>query len=323
MPNTCDIHQSDIHQLVLSSAIAPNTRLAYAKGWTRFATYCAREKIADPLSVSPETVARFLLDCAMRPRSGRGVPLSMGTVFLYSSAIARRFSDAGMPSPTRHPTVRATLQGLSRLASAAPRRVRALREGELAAMLARCPDSVIGRRDAAVLALGFAAALRRSELCALRVADVMILPSTRRQPQRMLLVVRRSKTDQNGKGQRIAVPEGRTVRPIARVQAWLSVSGITRGPLFRSMKRGGSVQERPLHHSDIPRLVKRYGAAIGLNPKELSGHSLRAGFVTSAAAHHARLDKIMAVTRHTSPATVMGYIRDADAFCDHAGNAFL
>ena len=78
-----------------------------------------------------------------------------------------------------------------------------------------------------------------------------------------------------------------------------------------------------MHHSDIPRIVKQYAAAVGLNPKDISGHSLRAGFVTSAAVHHARLDKIMEVTRHTNPATVMRYIRDADAFTDHAGKQFL
>lgn len=314
---------SDIHNLVLSSAVAPNTRLAYGKGWNCFTEYCRKEQVADPLSASPETVARFLLDCATRPRSGGGLPLSMSTVFLYSSAVAKRFADANRPSPTHHPTVRATLKGLSRLAGTAPRRVKALREGHVRAMIARCPETVIGMRDAAVLALGFAGALRRSELCALSVDDVAIIPPARPHPRRMLLTIRRSKTDQTSRGQTIAVPEGKTVKPIDRLQAWLSVSGITNGPLFRTMRRGGAVQEKPLHHSDIPRLVKRYGALIGLDPRELSGHSLRAGFVTSAAAHHARLDKIMAVTRHTSPATVMNYIRDADAFCDHAGNGFL
>ena len=78
-----------------------------------------------------------------------------------------------------------------------------------------------------------------------------------------------------------------------------------------------------MHHSDIPRIVKHYAASIGLNPKDIAGHSLRAGFVTSAAVHHARLDKIMAVTWHKSPATVMGYIRDVDAFVNHAGQGFL
>ena len=78
-----------------------------------------------------------------------------------------------------------------------------------------------------------------------------------------------------------------------------------------------------MHHSDIPRLVKHYAALIGLNPKQVSGHSLRAGFVTSAAVHHARLDKIMEVTRHSNPSTVMRYIRDVDYFVDHAGEKFL
>ena len=78
-----------------------------------------------------------------------------------------------------------------------------------------------------------------------------------------------------------------------------------------------------MHHSDIPRIVKHYAALIGLNPKDIAGHSVRAGFVKSAAVHHARLDRIMAVTRHSNPATVMRYIRDADAFADHAGQCFL
>ena len=313
----------DIHSFVVSSAVAPNTLLAYNNGWARFSAYCARQRIADPLSASPDTVAGFLLDCMTQPRSGGGAPLSMATVFLYSSAIAKRFTDAGRGSPSQHPTVRATIKGLSRLAGTAPRRVKALREGQVRAMIAQCPDSVIGIRDAAVLALGFAAALRRAELCALRVDDVTIIPRTLEQPRRMWVFIRRSKTDQNGRGHAIAVPEGNTVKPIDRVQAWLSVSGVTEGPLFRTMRRGGAVQERSLHPSDVPRLVKRYAALTGLDPKEVSGHSLRAGFVTSAAAHHARLDKIMAVTRHADPATVMKYIRDADAFCDHAGSAFL
>lgn len=78
-----------------------------------------------------------------------------------------------------------------------------------------------------------------------------------------------------------------------------------------------------MHHSDIPRIVKHYAALIGLNPKDIAGHSLRAEFVTSAAVHRARLDKIMEVTRHRSPATVMGYIRDVDAFADPTGQGFL
>lgn len=317
------MNRSDLDRVVLSSAMASNTKLAYEKGWACFTAYCANERIDDPLAASPDSVALFLVRCATRPRPVNGVPLSMGTVVLYNSAITKRYTDAGKTSPTHHPLVRATLKGLARAKGTAPRRVKALREEHIRAMIAQCPDSVIGVRDAALLALGFAAALRRSELCGLSVDDVAVLPQNRDHPRRMLLTIRRSKTDQAGNGQTIPIPEGRLIRPIARVQDWLSASGVTHGPLFRAMRRGGSVQERPLHNSDIPRLVKRYAALIGLDPKEVSGHSLRAGFVTSAAAHRARLDKIMAVTRHTNPATVLRYVRDAEAFADHAGDGFL
>ena len=139
----------------------------------------------------------------------------------------------------------------------------------------------------------------------------------------MWLTIRQSKTDQQGRGQRIAVQDGDGIRPIRRLKRYLGSSGITEGPLFQTMRRGGHLRGRPMHHSDIPRIVKQYAALIGLNPKDIAGHSLRAGFVTSAAVHHARLDKIMAVTRHRNPSTVMGYIRDVDAFADHAGQGFL
>lgn len=103
----------------------------------------------------------------------------------------------------------------------------------------------------------------------------------------------------------------------------MALTGTTEGPLFQSLWRGGRLRGRRLHHSDIPRLVKHYVEAIGLDPAEYSGHSLRAGFVTSAAVHGARLDKIMEVTRHSSAEMVLRYIRQVEAFDDHAGAAFL
>lgn len=304
-------------------ALAENTRRAYRKGWACFLDYCRRVEIPDPFTASPDTVAGFLIFLATQRSPKSGQVLSMATVVLYASAITKQFSSAGVSSPTHHPTVTATLRGLTRLRGTAPRRVMALREDHIEAMLAQCAKTLIGIRDAAILALGFAAALRRSEICALRVSDIRIFVSRGEGSKRMFLTVRRSKTDQMGKGHRIAVPEGKMIRPIQRLETWLSESGISRGPLFRSMKRGGRVQGKPLHHSDIPRLLKHYASQIGLDPKLVSGHSLRAGFVTSAAAHRARLDKIMEVTRHRNPASVMKYVRDADAFSDHAGEMFL
>ena len=313
----------DLQQEALSAELSHNTRIAYQKGWSRFLDYCAAEGIADPFSVPADQVARFFVSLATRPAPRSGVIPSMGTVILYRSAVNRKYLEAGNPSPTNHPVVRSTLRGLARLKGSSARRVEALREHHIEAMLELCPDSLIGNRDAAIIAVGFAAALRRSEICSLMVDDLEFLEPDEDDEERMWLTIRQSKTDQQGKGQRVAILDGRVIRPIKRLRVWMENSGITQGPVFQTMKRGGHLRGKPMHHSDIPRILKHYAARIGLNAKDVAGHSLRAGFVTSAAVHHARLDKIMAVTRHTNPATVMRYIRDADAFTDHAGRRFL
>ena len=313
----------DLHQQALSSELADNTRAAYQKGWSKFVDYCAAEHIGDPLSASPDRVASFFVHLATRPSPHSGMMLSMGTVSLYKSAVNKKYLEAGKPSPTNHPVVRSTLKGLARLKGSSSRKVEALREFHIEAMLQATPDSLIGKRDAAIIAVGFAGALRRSEICDLNVQDVEFLATEENQGDRMVITIRQSKTDQQGRGQKVPVMDGRGIRPTNRLRSWLEDSGITAGPLFQTMRRGGSLRGKPMHHSDIPRIVKHYAKLIGLDPKDIAGHSLRAGFVTSAAVHHARLDKIMAVTRHTNPATVMGYIRDADAFADHAGRSFL
>lgn len=310
-------------QEALASELSDNTRTAYRKGWSKFVDYCASEHIADPLSVCPDEVARFLVHLATNPNPLSGVIPAMGTVTLYKSAVNKKYLEAGKPSPTNHPVVRSTLKGLARIKGSSSRRVMALREYQLGAMLQACPNTLIGTRDAAILAVGFAGALRRSEICNLNVQDVEFLEPREGEGVRMWLTIRQSKTDPEGKGQKVAIVDGRGIRPIERLQLWLERSGVTKGPLFQTMRRGGHLRGKAMHHSDIPRIVKHYAALTGLDPKQVAGHSLRAGFVTSAAVHHARLDKIMEVTRHRNPATVMGYIRDADAFADHAGRRFL
>ena len=313
----------ELHRQALDAELSENTRRAYQKGWIRFMDYCNAEHIGDPLAASPDHVANFFVQLATHPSPHSGMILAMGTIMLYKSGVNKKFLEAGKPSPTNHPMVRSTLKGLTRIRGASTRKVDALREYQIEAMLRAVPDTLIGKRDAAIIALGFAGALRRSEICNLNVNDVNFLDHNEDNEQRIFLTIRHSKTDQQGKGQTVPILDGKVIHPISRLRLWLESAEITRGPLFQTMKRGGHLRGKPLHHSDIPRILKHYAASVGLDPKGIAGHSLRAGFVTSAAVHHARLDKIMAVTRHTNPATVMGYIRDADAFTDHAGSNFL
>ena len=95
--------KQDFHAAVLSSALAKNTRIAYKKGWSRFIDYCKEEHIPEPLSASPEEVARFLVQLATRPGRQTGTILSMGTVVLYKSAINKKYTDAGKASPDKSP----------------------------------------------------------------------------------------------------------------------------------------------------------------------------------------------------------------------------
>ena len=324
--------KTNIYNLIIESAIAENTRIAYDKGWKRFFEYCQKQGFSS-LPAKPESVVQFLIEHATQPVGTKGKYLSMGSVAIYHSAINRKHIDAGLPSPTRAPEVINVLRGLKRLKGMTPRQVKALREDQIESMIKECLSggkTTLGLRDAAIIALGFAAALRRSEICNLRVEDIEIFESSfsriaqkEQAGSKMLIHIRKSKTDQNSMGEKVAIPEGKRIKPIERVEKWLDASGIDSGYLFQTLKRGGGLRGNKLHHSDIPRIVKFYASQIGLDPSEFAGHSLRAGFVTSAAAHHARLDKIMEVTRHRNPTTVMKYIRDADAFSDHAGERFL
>ncbi len=317
----------------LRTSLAENTRRAYRSGWRKFAAYCERKRL-NPMAATPDDVAGFLVAVSAGPgSSGGGIgeqrPLALGSVRICLAAINLKYKERDLESPARHVTVTSVLRGLGRLTCERPRRVKALREHDIGAILTRCDRlatrpkrRTIAIRDAAVVAVGFAAALRRSEICALRLDDVEFVDCAG-QTGGMFLHVRRSKTDQFGKGQSIAIPEGTFIRPVERLRRWLALSGPADGPLFQTLWRGGRLRGKPLHPTDVARLVKRSVRAIGLDPADYSGHSLRAGFVTSAAVHSARLDKIMEVTRHENAGMVMRYIRQANAFEDHAGAAFL
>ena len=179
-------------------------------------------------------------------------------------------------------------------------------------------DTVKGARDRALLLLGFAMAARRSELVALDLADLELTE------RGLLVTVRRSKTDQVGQGVVKAIPFGRAQEtcPVRAVGTWLEIAGITSGAVFRSVTRHGRIGGA-LSDQAVSIVVKCYAAAAGLDPSDFSGHSLRAGFVTSAAERGARVERIMDHTGHASLAMVRTYTRRVDAFADHAGEGLL
>jgi integrase len=289
---------------------APATRKAYRSDFALFAAWCSA-RCLNACPAAPEAICAFIADEAM---SGTKVATITRRIAAIRYAHALKGID---PLPTSFEAVQATMKGIRRTAGAAPKRKAPATHGIIADMIARCPDTIRGKRDRALLLLGFAGAFRRSELAALTVADLL------HDDAGLRITVRRSKTDQEGKGQIVAILAGTRLKPVHAVTEWLEASGITEGPLFRAVDRHGNVLPEPLSTRSIAEIVKKYARRIGLDGNQFSAHSLRAGFITSAAKSGAGLFKIMDVSRHRSVETVRGYVRDAELFKDHAGEAFL
>lgn len=125
------------------------------------------------------------------------------------------------------------------------------------------------------------------------------------------------------RGQTIAIPHGSRLKPVAALRAWIEAAGITEGPIFLRIRRGGKIEAEAPTDQSVALIVKRYATAAGLEVENFAGHSLRASFVTSAAESGADINRIMDQTRHRDPCTVRTYIRRANRYKDHTGDAFL
>jgi len=243
--------------------------------------------------------------------------MKASTISRRCAAIAYAHKLAGhREPPSNAETVKAVMRGIRRTIGTASTQKASATAELISEMLKHCPD-LKGKRDRALLALGFAGAFRRSELVALRVEGLAEVPDGLR------VTIRRSKTDQEGQGYEIAIPRGYRLRPVEAIQAWLAAAEITSGPVFREVKKGGRVQDAPLTDRAVALIVKRYVELAGLDPAQFAGHSLRAGYVTSAVEANAPLMKIVEPTRHKSVDMVRVYSRRIDLFRDHSGAAFL
>jgi integrase len=209
------------------------------------------------------------------------------------------------------------MRGIRRELGTAPEQKAPATHDIIAQMLATCGDRMIDHRDRALIAFGFASAMRRSELCALGLADITEAPDGLR------VLIRRSKTDQTGEGQEIAIPRGYRLRPVEALQTWLAAAAITEGPVFRSVSKAGRIGDRCMDHDSFGAVIKKLAYRIGLDPKNFAAHSLRSGMLTSAAESGASIWKMAHHSRHKSLDTLRGYVRRVDLFREHAGAAFL
>lgn len=286
-----------------------STRRAYQIDAADFMAWCRRHGL-EPLPASVSTVAAYLAGLA---KAG----LKASTITRRCAGIRYMHRMAGHKPPTNSEAIKAVLSGIKRsIGTAVTRKAPATAEA-IRAMLEEMPSDLGGLRDRALLLLGFAGALRRSELVALDVADL------EEGPEGMHVHIRRSKPDQEGAGDFVSIPHGSRLRPMAAIKAWLEAAGITEGPIFRPIRKGGLVLPERLTDRSVAEIVKKRIEAVGFDPTVFSGHSLRAGFVTSALASGADILRVMDVTRHREVSTLKTYDRRAKAFKGHAGEAFL
>lgn len=293
----------------LAASASASTRKAYASDFSHFSDWC-HTRDESPLPAAPLVVAQYLAALA---DSG----LKASTIVRRCAAIRAAHKAAGHEPPTGSEGVKATLRGIRRTHGVKPVRKAPATAEALAAMLPALPDTLRGKRDRALLLIGFGGALRRSELVDLKVNDIDWRPGG------ALLHIGRSKTDQEGKGQVVVVPNGHRLEPIAALRAWLEAACIRQGPLFREVDRHGNVGTDVLSTRSVARIVKAAAKAAGLDDASFSGHSLRAGFVTTALAAGVDPFKVMKITRHVDPKTLAIYDRREAALADSAGKDFL
>ena len=288
---------------------ALSTRKAYGTDFRLFKAWCDGKGVG-ALPASPETVAAFLAH-----EAGTGTKPS--TLGRRIAAIRYAHKLAHLDTPTDSEAVKATLRGIRRTFGGAKVRKAPAIAAEMHSMVAMAPDRLSGSRDRALLLLGFAGAFRRSELVALDVADITEAKTG------LLITIRRSKTDQEGEGITIAIARGDLACPAKALREWLDAAGIETGAIFRPVNKSGVVAPSRLSDRSVANIVKAYAQRAGFDATTFSGHSLRSGFLTSAAAKGASIFKMMDVSRHKSVDTLRGYVRDAELFKDHAGAGLL
>ena len=288
-------------QAYQDAADAPATLRAYATDLANYKAWCERHGF-EPMPATPEIVGAYL--------AAAGEGYALPTLRRRVAAIARACGVAGHPLDTKHPAIRETLRGIARKHGAPARRSAALTTAEIKKLSRACGTDLAGARDRALFLVGFAAALRRSELVALDMEHVTWTD------EGMKLLIERSKTDAEGEGAEVAVPRGHSPEtcPVTALQQWLTAAGISAGPLFRKVNRGGAVETARLVPDAVRQILGKRAAKAGLKgtlAEPVSPHGLRAGFVTTAYGNGVPDEEIMGHTRHRSLTTMRSYVRRA------------
>lgn len=304
----------------VEAASSFNTRRAYAADWKHFCAWARRQHL-DVLPPDPQVVGLYITACASGKVTSDKKPNAVSTIERRLSSLTWNFSQRGQPLDRKDRHIATVLAGIRNSHSSPPRQKEAILPEDLIAMLETLDRGTLrGLRDRAMLLLGFAGGLRRSEIVALDVGRdqtedgrgwIEIL-------DKGMLVSLRGKTG----WREVEVGRGSSdaTCPVAALQTWLKLARIAHGPLFRRVTgQGKAVGAERLNDQEVARLVKRTALAAGVRgdlsegdrAEKFSGHSLRAGLASSAEVDERYVQKQLG---HTSAEMTRRYQRRRDRF---------
>ena len=313
LPGLTDDDAARVRDYV-DKASAPATRRAYASDWRAFTAWCEARGLR-ALPASPATAAAFI---AAQADAGLG----RSTIGRRLAAIVYAHRVAGVVAPGAQPggiLVETTLRGIRRDKRGDGTNKKRAADGDVLRDMLRAidGDSLRSVRDRALLAVGMGGAFRRSELVAIELGHVTIVPAG------LEILIPVSKTDKFGAGATVVIPDRPRIAPVVLFKAWLERAGIDGGPVFRKLTPQGRLTAKPMSDRGVALVVKARAAAAGYDPDLFSAHSLRAGFLTEAGRQGANVFKMRDHSRHKSLEMVGEYVRNHERFRDHAGDTFL
>lgn len=306
-----------------AASTAENTNKAYAADWKHFARWC-RMKGMDPLPPSPEIVGLYLTDLAapapQSPLQSASRPLSVASIDRRLSGLAWSYAQRGYKLDRRDRHIATVLAGIKRKHARPPVQKEAIGPDDILAMISTLPYDLRGLRDRAILLIGYAGGLRRSEIVSLDVGKddtpdsggwIEILDGG-------VLLTLNAKTG----WREVEIGRGSSAQtcPVHALEQWLHFAKINFGPVFvRTSRNGKRASEHRLNDKHVARLIKqtvfRSGIRSELSEKDrlalFSGHSLRAGLASCAEVDERYVQKQLG---HASAEMTRRYQRRRDRF---------
>lgn len=282
----------------MSKAKSHSTRKAYQSDWEDFEKWCASKRLTS-LPAMPATVAAYLID--------RTKILKISSLERRLVSIRQAHAIFGYPLDKNDPCISDTFKGIRKTHGMAQTRKSPIVIDDLRAMIQQLGDGLQGKRDRALLLLGFTGAFRRSEIVSLMIDDMTF------KREGIEILLRKSKTDQEGKGEIVPIPYGSNPEtcPVRSIQDWVEASGNKCGFLFRGINKHGHISSKGMSPASVAFIIKRNDYIKDRN-FQFSGHSLRAGFCTQAAINGVAPHASMRQARQRKYETHQKYVRMAN-----------